>query len=189
MKIVCLGGGPAGLYFALLAKKAFPRASVTVVERNRPDDTFGWGVVFSDETLSNFERADAPSYREIAASFRHWRTIETWVKGECVRSTGHGFAALSRQRLLFLLHERCRQLGVELVFEREVASLEEFADADLLVGADGANSLVRQVRAERFQPRLDWRKCKFCWLGTDRPLAAFTFVFHESPHGLFQVHA
>ncbi len=189
MKVVCLGGGPAGLYFALLVKKAFPHVAVSVVERNRADDTFGWGVVFSDETLGNFERADAPSYQRIVASFRRWQTIETWVKGECVRSTGHGFAALSRQRLLLLLQERCREEGVELAFEREISDLEALAGADLVVGADGANSVVRQARAARFRPALDWRRCKFCWLGTDKPLEAFTFVFHESPYGLFQVHA
>jgi anthraniloyl-CoA monooxygenase len=189
MKVVCLGGGPAGLTFALLVKKAFPGCSVRVVERNRPDDTFGWGVVFSDETLANFERADLPTYQAMVESFRHWRTIDTWVRGECVRSTGHGFAALSRQRLLLLLQRRCREVGVELEFEREVAALEEWSDAELLVGADGVNSFVRQALAERFRPRLDWRRCKFCWLGTELPLAAFTFIFHESPHGLFQVHA
>ncbi len=189
MRIACLGGGPAGLTFALLVKKTHPQAQVSVVERNRADDTFGWGVVFSDETLGNFERADPATYRAITASFRHWRTIETYVKGECVRSTGHGFAALSRQRLLLLLQERCREVGVELEFEREVGSLEAFAEADLVVGADGANSFVRQELAERFRPRLDWGQCKFCWLGTDKTLPAFTFIFQETPHGLFQVHA
>ncbi len=189
MRVVCLGGGPAGLTFALLMRKAFPEVAIRVLERNRPDDTFGWGVVFSDETLANFERADRPTYQRIAASFRHWRTIETYYRGECVRSGGHGFAAISRRVLLSILQERCRQLGVELVFEREVQELPAPGEADLVVGADGANSFVRQALAAELRPRVDWRRCKFCWLGTDKPLEAFTFVFQESPHGLFQVHA
>jgi len=189
MKIVCIGGGPAGLYFAILMRKAFPDSEIRVVERNRADDTFGWGVVFSDETLGVFEEVDAESYAEITAAFKYWRDIETYHRGECVVSTGHGFAALSRKRLLLILQERCRELGVELEFEREVKSVAEFADADLIVAADGVNSAIRETYSEHFGARLDWRKCKFCWLGTDKPLEAFTFVFQDTPHGLFQVHA
>ena len=189
MRIACLGGGPAGLYFALLMKRSFPEVSIRVVERNRADDTFGWGVVFSDETLGNFERADAPSYHRIQESFRTWRDIETHYGGTCVRSTGHGFAALSRQVLLEILQERCREVGVELCFEHEVTSVEAWRDWDLVVGADGVSSIVRSELADRFRPSLDWRLCKFCWLGTDKDLDAFTFVFRQSEHGLFQVHA
>ncbi|MEE8278211.1 MAG: bifunctional salicylyl-CoA 5-hydroxylase/oxidoreductase [Thermoanaerobaculia bacterium] len=189
MKIVSIGGGPAGLYFGILMKKAFPDSEITVLERNRPDDTFGWGVVFSDETLSNFQEADPETYAEITASFKYWRDIETYYGGTCTVSTGHGFSALSRQKLLLILQERCRELGVRLEFQRQVTSLDELADADLILGADGVNSFVRAQFAEHFKPSLDWRKCKFCWLGTDKPLEAFTFIFQESEHGLFQVHA
>ena len=132
MKITCVGGGPAGLYFSILMKKAYPETEIHVLERNRPDDTFGWGVVFSDETLDNFETADPESYAQITSNFKYWRDIETYHGGECVVSTGHGFAALSRKKLLLILQERCRELGVELEFEREVKSVVEVADADLL---------------------------------------------------------
>ncbi len=189
MNIVCIGGGPAGLYFAILMRKAFPDSRIRVLERNRSDDTFGWGVVFSDETLGAFEDADPESYAAITSSFKYWRDIETYHRGECVVSTGHGFAALSRKTLLLILQERCRELGVELEFEREVDSVAEFADADLIVASDGVNSAIRATYAEHFGARVDWGKCKFCWLGTDRPLDAFTFVFEDTPHGLFQVHA
>ncbi|MEZ5331804.1 MAG: FAD-dependent monooxygenase [Thermoanaerobaculia bacterium] len=189
MRIVCLGGGPAGLYFALLMKKRFPQATLRVIERNRPDDTFGWGVVFSDETLGTFEQADPESYRRIQEGFRSWRDIETWYRDTCVRSTGHGFAALSRKVLLEILQRRCREVGVELVFEREVRSVEPWREWDLVVGSDGVNSTVRTELADVFRPTLDWRECKFCWLGTDKELEAFTFIFRESEHGLFQVHA
>ena len=189
MKIHCLGGGPAGLYFGILMKKAFPDAAIRVFERNRPDDTFGWGVVFSDETLENFEAADRESYAEITARFKYWRDIETWFGGEKVVSRGHGFAALGRQELLLILQRRCRQLGVELEFEREIRALDEVRDADLVLAADGVNSFARAALAEHFRPSLDWRLCKFTWLGTDKPLSAFTFIFKQSEHGLFQVHA
>ncbi len=189
MKIVSIGGGPAGLYFAILMKKAYPECEMRVVERNRADDTFGFGVVFSDETLGNFEGADPETYRAITDNFIYWRDIETYYGGTCTVSTGHGFSALSRKKLLLILQERCRELGVVLEFEREVSSLDEFADADLILGADGVKSLVRDAYAEHFRPSLDWRKCRFCWLGTDKPLDAFTFIFHENEHGLFQAHA
>ena len=189
MNIVSIGGGPAGLYFAILMKKADPRTGITVLERNRPQDTFGWGVVFSDDTLSQFEEADPETFAEITASFKYWRDIETYYRGTCTVSTGHGFAALSRKRLLQILHRRCHELGVELRFEHEVADPAEFGSADLVLGADGVNSLVRQTYAEHFRPELDWRQCRFSWLGTTKPLQAFTFIFTESEHGLFQVHA
>ncbi|MCZ6726000.1 MAG: FAD-dependent monooxygenase, partial [Acidobacteria bacterium] len=189
MKVNCLGGGPAGLYFGILMKKAFPEVDIRIIERNLPDDTFGWGVVFSDETLEKFEAADAPSYAEISARFKYWRDIETHFRGEKVVSTGHGFAALARKELLLVLQERCRDLGVEMEFEREVESVAEVRDADLVLAADGVNSMVRSSLAEHFRPTLDWRRCKFTWLGTDKPLEAFTFIFKENEHGLFQVHA
>ena len=189
MRIEILGGGPAGLYFAILMRKAFPATSIRVRERNRPDDTFGWGVVFSDETLSNFEAADPESFAEIRRSFANWTDIETFVGDACVRSTGHGFCGLSRKRLLQIFHARCRELGVELEFEREIRDLEEAKGADLVLAADGINSFVREKNADWFRPSIDWRNCRFCWLGTTKPLSAFTFVFRESEHGLFQVHA
>ncbi len=188
-RIACIGGGPGGLCFALLARKAWPEARVTVYERNRPDDTFGWGVVFSDETLDRFAAADPESFAAMEASFVSWTDIETWHAGACVRSTGHGFCGLSRQRMLEILHERCRAVGVELVFQREIKDEAEVAPADLVVACDGINSFVRQRRAAVFGPTLDWRKAKFTWLGTTLPLEAFTFVFLESEHGVFQVHA
>ena len=184
------GGGPGGLYFALLLRRAMPDASVTVVERNRPDDTYGFGVVFSDETLGAFRDADAESYAAIAARFRRWEAIETHYRGTCTVSRGHGFAALSRRALLAVLHERCRALGVELRFEREVVSVAELArDHDLVVAADGANSAARRELAAALGPTVEEGACRFCWLGTSRPLDAFTFLFAETEDGLFQVHA
>jgi anthraniloyl-CoA monooxygenase len=191
MRIVSVGAGPAALYFGILMKKAVPSADITLLERNRADDTFGWGVVFSEETLENFERADAESMQKVRASFRFWGDIETHIRGSVVRSTGHGFCGLSRKTLLAILQTRCRDLGVKLEFSREVTTdLDAVTrEADLVLGADGANSLVRAKFAEHFEPRIDWGKCKFCWLGTDKTLEAFTFLFEENEHGLFQVHA
>ncbi|MEZ6003307.1 MAG: FAD-dependent monooxygenase [Planctomycetota bacterium] len=188
MRIACIGGGPGGLYTALLAKKRLPGAQVTVYERNQVDDTFGWGVVFSDETLGGFEEADAESYRAIREQFAYWSDIETFFGGTCVRSTGHGFCGLGRKNLLRILADRCLELGVELRLQTEVDP-DKLPDADLIVAADGINSRVRDHFADHFRPHLDWRKCKFIWLGTDLPLQAFTFHFKENEHGLFQVHA
>lgn len=189
MRIEILGAGPAGLYFAVLAKKAFPDAAIRVLERNRPDDTFGWGVVFSDETLSKFSEADPESFAEIQKSFATWTDIETHFRDTCVRSTGHGFCGLSRRRLLQIFHARCRELGVEIEFQREVRDLSVLLEADLVVAADGIQSIVREKHADHFRPSIDWRTNRFCWLGTTKPLSAFTFIFRESEHGLFQVHA
>jgi anthraniloyl-CoA monooxygenase len=189
MRVVSIGGGPAGLYFSILFKRAFPDSSVEVYERNKPDDTFGWGVVFSDETLSNFEEADPETYERITSEFAYWSDIETYYADTCVRSTGHGFCGMSRKRLLEVFHERCRELGVHLEFEREVSDVDEFADADLVLAADGLNSIVREKYQEHFRPSLDWRKARFTWLGTTKPLGAFTFIFRENEHGVHQVHA
>ena len=192
MKIVSVGAGPGGLFFAILMKKTFPDTEIEVYERNRADDTFGWGVVFSDETLSNIEGADPESFAEIRANFAYWHDIETYYRGTCVTSTGHGFCGLSRKKLLMILHDRCRQLGVKLNFEVEIqlADLSDrFADADLILAADGVNSFIREHHAQHFKPTLDWRKCKFAWFGTTKRLRAFTFIFKETEAGLFQVHA
>ncbi len=188
MKIACLGGGPAGLYFAILMKKAFPTAEVVVHERNRAEDTFGFGVVFSDETLGNFELADEPTYREIRQLFRYWGDIETHLGDAVVRSTGHGFCGMSRKKLLQVFHRRALELGVDLRFESEVHD-ESQINADLIVVSDGINSALRTKHAAHFQPSLDWRKCKFTWLGTTLPMDAFTFWFERTEHGVFQVHA
>ncbi len=189
MKIVVVGGGPAGLYFSILMKKRWPNAQIELFERNRSDDTFGWGVVFSDETLGGFEEADPETYRAITQAFRYWSDIHTYVKGERVTSTGHGFCGMSRQLLLQIFQERCRDLGVTMHFETDIESLDAFADADLIVAADGINSFIREKHADVFRPSLDWRRCKFAWFGTDLELEAFTFIFKETEHGLFQVHA
>jgi anthraniloyl-CoA monooxygenase len=189
VNIVCVGGGPAGLYFALLMKKADPAHRIRVVERNRPYDTFGWGVVFSDATLENLHEADAQTHDEIVDSFAHWDDIEIHFKGHAMRSGGHGFSGIARKRLLNILQRRAEMLGVELEFEREVGDLAPYADADLIVASDGVNSRIRSTYAEHFQPDLDTRKCRFVWLGTTLPLDAFTFVFEKTDHGWFTVHA
>ncbi len=189
MKIACVGGGPAGLYFALLMKQQRPGAEIAVYERNRPDDTFGWGVVFSDETLGAFAAADPKSFEEIRRNFAYWTDIETYYGDTCVRSTGHGFSGLARVRLLQILQDRCRELGVELCFEHEVADEAELGDVDLVLAADGLNSVLRDRHADHFKPSIHWGACKFTWLGTTLPLEAFTFVFRENDAGLFQVHA
>src|SRR5215470_6265008 len=142
MRIVCIGGGPAGLYFALLMKKADPRHEVAVIERNRPHDTFGWGVVFSDKTLDNLAQADPETHQLILDSFNHWDNIDVHFKGRTITSGGHGFCGIGRKRLLNILQDRCRDLGVELKFQTEVADDAPYADADLIVASDGANSTI-----------------------------------------------
>ncbi|XXZ30898.1 bifunctional salicylyl-CoA 5-hydroxylase/oxidoreductase [Sorangium sp. So ce321] len=190
MKITCVGGGPAGLYFALLAKQRDPRREVVVVERNRPDDTFGFGVVFSDATLDNLADADRPSYDAIRSSLAHWNELHAHFRGRVLASTGHGFSGLSRQKLLAILQARARELGVALRFEEEVQDPDEaLSGSDLVVAADGVNSRIRERFADRFQPRIDVRPNRFVWLGTTFPFDAFTFYFEESRHGLFRVHA
>jgi anthraniloyl-CoA monooxygenase len=188
MRIVCMGGGPAGLYFAVLMKKAFPHVDLEVFEKNKPGDTFGWGVVFSKETLGALREADAPSLAAIEARFAYWDDIETWLHGERTVSTGHGFCGLARVDLLTVLQQRCAELGIPVHYERELPA-DPLPKADLVIACDGVHSPVRERYAADFQPSLDWRKCKFTWLGTTKPLSAFTFLFKDSPHGLFQVHA
>jgi anthraniloyl-CoA monooxygenase len=189
MRIVSIGGGPAGLYFSLLMKKSDPAHDITVVERNRADDTFGFGVVFSDATLEHVAAADRESHAEITSHFAHWDDIDIHYRGRVLTSTGHGFAGMSRQVLLDILQRRCAELGVRLEFQRDVADPSDYADADLVLGADGVNSLVRSRYAEHFRPQIDWRPNKFVWLGTTFPYPAFTFLFKESSHGLWRVHA
>ncbi|HEY3064562.1 MAG TPA: bifunctional salicylyl-CoA 5-hydroxylase/oxidoreductase [Methylomirabilota bacterium] len=189
MKIVSVGGGPAGLYLAILMKKADPATDVLVVERNRSDDTFGFGVVFSDATLENFADADRESYEAITAALAHWDDIDIHYQGQVLTSTGHGFSGLSRQVLLDLLRRRGAELGVRFDWETEVTDLAAYADADLILGADGVNSFVRARQAEHFEPEIDWRPNKFVWLGTTFPFSAFTFLFKNDAHGLWRVHA
>jgi anthraniloyl-CoA monooxygenase len=189
MRIVCAGGGPAGLYFAIQMKRRDPSHQITVIERNRPYDTFGWGVVFSDETLRNLEGADPESKQEILDSFAHWDDIDIHFKGRVITSGGHGFCGIERKHLLNILQRRAVALGVELVFEREVEDIAAFRDADLIVAADGINSRIRTCHAAHFQPQIDVRKNKFVWLGTHRTFEAFTFIFVETEFGWFQAHA
>ncbi|KAF1069432.1 MAG: Salicyloyl-CoA 5-hydroxylase [Variovorax sp.] len=191
-RILCIGGGPAGLYFALLMKARNPALQITVVERNRPFDTFGWGVVLSDQTLANLRAADAESAALIGDDFHHWDDIQVFFKGRQVRSGGHGFCGIGRKRLLNILQERCLALGVELVFETDVTddhSLAAKYEADLVIASDGLNSRIRQRYADVFQPDIDLRQCRFVWLGTHQTFDAFTFAFEQTEHGWFQAHA
>jgi anthraniloyl-CoA monooxygenase len=188
MRIVCLGGGPAGLYFALLMKKLNPSHHITVVERNKPYDTFGWGVVFSDATMENMRRWDAETCAEIERSFSHWDDIELRFKGRRIRSGGHGFVGIGRKRLLNILQARCEALGVELHFECEVESDRDFPEADLIIAADGINSRIRSAYADVFKPDVVTRPNRFIWLGTHKLFDAFTFDFQRTEHGWFQAH-
>ena len=192
MRVNVVGAGPAGLFFALLLKKADASHQVTVHERNRPDETFGWGVVFSDATLGNLAAADPETHQRIVDSFAHWDDIDIHVRDRTITSGGHGFSGIARKTLLRILTERAARLGVELRFGSELAAAQVSALAagsDLLVGADGVNSLVRRSYADAFQPDLDLRSARFIWLGTTLPLDAFTFIFLQNECGLFQVHA
>jgi anthraniloyl-CoA monooxygenase len=188
MKISIVGGGPGGLYFALLAKKAWPRWDITVYERNRPDDTFGFGVVFSDQTLDTFKAYDAVTYERIRRRFAYWGDVDVAYKGEVLRSGGNGFCGCSRVALLNILQDRGRELGVQMRFQREVEGLEAFADSDLVVVADGINSRIREKYRHHFQPSLDLRPNKFTWLGSTKPLDAFKYFFRETPEGVLLAH-
>lgn len=191
MKIVCLGGGPAGLYFAISMKLRDPSHEVTVVERNKADDTFGWGVVLSDDALDNLAENDPKSAAEIRANFAYWDDIAVIHRGTRTVSGGHGFAGIGRMKLLLILQERARELGVNLQFQSEFKSAEDYRrDFDLVVATDGINSTVRREYAEVFRPDIDIRLCKFIWLGTHQKFDdAFTFIFEEAEHGWMWIHA
>jgi anthraniloyl-CoA monooxygenase len=189
VRYAVVGGGPAGLYFALLAKKANPNDEVVVLERNPPDATFGWGVVFSEETLGSLRDADYETYTQITESFARWNAIDIYYRQTRIRSRGHVFTGIARKLLLDILQRRCRQLGVRLDFQREVTDLREFDDADLIVGADGINGLVRRTYAEHLRPQQLVHPTKYLWFGSDLSLDAFTFIFRRNQEGLFQVHA
>ncbi len=189
MKIVCAGGGPAGLYFGILVKRSNPEHEVVVLERNRAGETYGFGVVFSDATLEELATADRESYEAITQSFHHWDDIHIHYRGETLVSTGHGFSGLSRAVLLDILETRARRLGVDIRHGVEVDSEDAYAGADLVVAADGINSRLRERHSEAFAPETDIRPNRFVWLGTTKAFPAFTFYFRESVHGLWRVHA
>jgi anthraniloyl-CoA monooxygenase len=189
MRIVCLGGGPAGLYFSILAKKANPSWEITVIERNRADNTFGWGVVFSDKTIDGFKAADAESHAAITQAFRHWDDIDVHFKGRKITSGGHGFCGIGRMKLLQIFQERARAVGVKLIFEKEVTDPDDYAaDCDLVVASDGASSVTRRKYEEIFKPNIQERKNRFIWLGSKKKLEAFTFDFKETEWGWFTLH-
>ena len=188
MKIVCIGGGPAGLYFGLLMKLRHPSHEVNVVERNKPYDTFGWGVVFSDATMDNMRRCDPVTAAEVEQAFNHWDDIELHFKGEVIRSGGHGFVGIGRKRLLNILQARCEALGVRLVFECEAVSDADYPDADLIIASDGINSRLRSQHQAVFKPDIVTRPNRFIWLGTRKLYDAFTFLFKKTEHGWFQAH-
>jgi anthraniloyl-CoA monooxygenase len=189
MRIAIAGGGPAGLYFSILMRRAAPDCEIVVYERNRAQDAFGFGVVFSDETLTVFEHADPVSYRHVTDGFVHWTDIDIHHRGVRTRSGGHGFSALGRRELLGMLQRRAASLGVEIRFETEAPPLGELGGFDLVVAADGASSGIRAARAADFGPMLDPRYCRYMWMGTDLVFDAFKFFIAETPHGVFQAHA
>ncbi|NQV57907.1 MAG: FAD-dependent monooxygenase, partial [Rhodospirillales bacterium] len=189
MKVNVVGGGPSGLYFSILMKLADAAHDITVFERNRADDTFGFAVVFSDETLGNFMGQDPATYQAITKAFGYWDEIEMRYRGERIRSGGHGFCGISRIELLNILQARALELGVTLKFETEITDFESLRDADLVLGADGVNSLVRETYKDHFKPHIDYRKTKFVWLGTTQVFDAFTFIFRPNEHGWHYLHA
>ena len=190
MKIVCIGGGPAGLYFAISMKLRSTEHEITVVERNRPDDTFGWGVVFSDGVVADLAKNDWQSAEKVTDGFIHWDDIDVHYKGETITSGGHGFCGIGRQHLLDILYQRAGELGVKLVFETEVEpNLEQFSGYDLVIASDGINSRFREAYKEHLDVDIDLRPNKFIWLGTNKLFDAFTFIFKETPAGWIWVHA
>jgi anthraniloyl-CoA monooxygenase len=191
MKIAVLGGGPAGLYFAISMKLRDTAHDITVYERNRADDTFGWGVVLSDETLDNLAANDALSAARIREHFAYWDDIAVVHKGSRIVSSGHGFCGIGRKKLLLLLQERAAELGVKMEFQAEIDDPRPFmASHDMVLAADGLNSRVRNSFADVFRPDVDMRKCKFVWLGTHQKFDdAFTFIFEKTQHGWVWAHA
>ncbi len=189
MKILILGGGPAGLYSGLLLKKANSSHDITVIERNPADATYGWGIVFSDRTLTSLREADYRSYKDITDHFVLWDAIDVLYRGTVIRSGGHVFAGMSRKVLLQVLQRRCSEVGVRMEFGCEVNDVSKLQNCDLLIAADGVNSVVRAAHSSVFQPSVSMGKAKFVWLGATRAFDSFTYIFSENEHGLFQVHA
>lgn len=189
MKVLCIGGGPASLYLAILLKKARSDFEITVYERNRPEDAYGFGVVFSDETLDHFADADGPSYQALTQRFKQWGDIEVrHFSGKRIVSGGHGFAAASRRDLLEILTNRAGEVGVDLRFSTEVTDLADLPDADLIVGGDGANSMVRKSLETHFRPSIDLRVNKYIWFGTTKVFDEFNFIFEDTPAGMVWAH-
>lgn len=191
LKITCLGGGPASLYFSLLMKKANPAHDITIVERGTRDATWGFGVVFSDETLKGFLDADAPTYKRIVEQFAYWDEIDTFINGKHVVSGGHGFCGMSRLKLLNVFHDRCEQLGVKMRFGTDITSLDqlEIGNQDLVIAGDGITSMIRTTYEKEFGTTMDWRSNRFCWLATALPLDKFVFIFRHNEFGWWWVHA
>jgi anthraniloyl-CoA monooxygenase len=190
MKIDIIGGGPAGMYFAILMKKSDPSREITVFERNGPDDTFGWGVVFSGKTLANLRQADPESHAEITKEFEAWDNVDVVHQTEKVSIHGNSFSGISRLRLLKILQSRCEQLNIKLVFRHEVSDVEKLrAGCDLLVAADGVNSTVRKIYAADFVPSLDARPNRYIWYGTNQLFHGLTLTFCEDPAGVFAAHS
>jgi anthraniloyl-CoA monooxygenase len=190
MKIKIIGGGPAGMYFAILMKKADAAHDITIYERNGPDDTFGWGVVFSGKTLSNLRAADEPSHAEITRDFEAWDNVDVVHRGEKISIHGNSFSGISRLRLLKILQRRCEALGIAINFRSEIADVDSLrADCDLLVGGDGVNSLVREKLSDEFQPDLSTRPKKYIWYGKNHLFHGLTLTFRETPAGVFAAHS
>ncbi|MFN2531888.1 MAG: FAD-dependent monooxygenase [Pyrinomonadaceae bacterium] len=190
MKINIIGAGPAGLYFAILTKKAQPAHQITVYERNGPDDTFGWGVVFSGKTLSNLRSADEPSHHEITKYFAAWDNVDVVHRHAKISIHGNSFSGIARLQLLKILQQRAEQLGIEVLFNTDVTDIEALRESsDLLVAADGVNSTVRQFYAEQLQPILDVRPNRYIWYGTPQLFHGLTLTFRQRSNGVFAAHS
>lgn len=190
MKINIIGGGPAGMYFAILVKKARPSCEITVYERNGPDDTFGWGVVFSGKTLRNLAAADKESHTQITQTFEAWDNVDVVHGRDKISIVGNSFSGISRLQLLKILQRRCEELGVVLLFHTEVSEIENLrSDCELLIGADGVNSTVRRIYADRFVPTLDVRPNRYVWYGTNKLFHGLTLTFREDEAGVFAAHS
>ena len=186
MKITCVGGGPASLYFCILAKKNNPDWQITIYEQNPDKVTWGFGVVFSDETMENFKHADFETYRDITESFVHWDDIDVFHKGEKITSSGHGFAGMQRLKLLQILEARARELGVVILHDVVIDSIEKYKDSDLIIAGDGVTSFIRDQNAAEFGSDVVFRPNKFVWLGSTMAFDAFTFYFNEYEGGLWR---
>ena len=188
MKITCVGGGPASLYFCILAKKNNPDWQITIYEQNPDKVTWGFGVVFSDETMENFKHADFETYRDITESFVHWDDIDVFHKGEKITSSGHGFAGMQRLKLLQILEARAKELGVVILHDVVIDSIEKYKDSDLIIAGDGVTSFIRDQNAAEFGSDVVFRPNKFVWLGSTMAFDAFTFYFNEYEGGLWRAH-